>query len=266
MKSRGHDQGRGPPPFLASMLPFGHSTIRRTCRMERELSTPLNEPPGFLSTISMVVDDRSAIIERLIQAERKSPSRYEPAKALFCRVLEGDLSVAQAIALSNSVADSVERKCAIEILEASKEFLAGRTPARVGLFPPMCVSIPNGLKLNVSPVLFRHLDPERLMVLHFWRTPLSDWQLSAAGAILRLALLQHQPKFADCGIDFISVPLPEFAPHRRFEHYSWIKLKPLNDEDLQRFWKQFCQAWSAYKSRAPREIRRRRPPDMFARR
>jgi hypothetical protein len=130
----------------------------------------------------------------------------------------------------------------------------------------MSVSIPSGLRLNVSSVLFRHLDPERLMVLHFWQKPLSDWQLSAAGAVLQSALLQHQPEFANCEIDFISVPFPEFAPHRRFEHYNWTKLKPLNDNDLQRFWNQFCDAWSIYKRREPREIRRRRPPDMFARR
>jgi hypothetical protein len=234
--------------------------------MEREFSKPLNEPPGFLSTISMVEDDRSAIIENLIQAERKSPSRYEPAKALFCRVLEGDLNVGQAIAHAHTVAGLVERKCAAEVLQASKEFLARQPPAHIGPLPPMSVSIPSGLRLNVSSVLFRHLDPERLMVLHFWQKPLSDWQLSAAGAVLQSALLQHQPEFANCEIDFISVPFPEFAPHRRFEHYNWTKLKPLNDNDLQRFWNQFCDAWSIYKRREPREIRRRRPPDMFARR
>jgi hypothetical protein len=38
--------------------------------MEFAVSTPLNELPAFLSTISMVVDDRASIIERLTQAER----------------------------------------------------------------------------------------------------------------------------------------------------------------------------------------------------
>ena len=127
----------------------------------------------------------------------------------------------------------------------------------------MSVSIPNGLKLGVSPVWLRHLDPQRLMVLHFWRKPLSEWQLSAAGAVLRSALLQHEPKFADCELDFISMPLPESASHRRFEHYSWAKLRPLSDKDLHRFWKQFCAAWSDYKSRGPREIKRRRQVGMF---
>jgi hypothetical protein len=51
--------------------------------MEREFSKPLNEPPGFLSTISMVEDDRSAIIENLIQAERKSPSAMSPQRHSF---------------------------------------------------------------------------------------------------------------------------------------------------------------------------------------
>jgi hypothetical protein len=41
--------------------------------MDFAVSTPLNELPAFLSTISMVVDDRASIIERLTQVERKSP-------------------------------------------------------------------------------------------------------------------------------------------------------------------------------------------------
>jgi hypothetical protein len=48
--------------------------------MESQFSTPLNDLPHFLSTIAMVVDDSASIIESLIQAERKSPSRYDPAK------------------------------------------------------------------------------------------------------------------------------------------------------------------------------------------
>jgi hypothetical protein len=101
------------------------------------------------------------------------------------------------------------------------------------------------------------------MVLHFWQKPLSQWQLSAAGAVLRSALLQDRPAFADCELDFISVPLLEFPPSRRFERYTWAKLKPLNANDLLRFWKQFCAAWSDYKSREPREVKRRRPPDLL---
>ena len=73
--------------------------------MEREFSTPLNELPSFLSTISMVVDDRASIIESLVHAERKSPSRYEPAKALFCCVLEGKWTVSQALIQVRNVID-----------------------------------------------------------------------------------------------------------------------------------------------------------------
>lgn len=231
--------------------------------MEREFSKPLKELPSFLSTISMVVDDRREIIESLTQAERKSPSRYDPAKAFFCRVLEGDLSVTKALAQANTIADPIERRCAIDILDASKRFLADQTAAHVGPFPAMTIAIPNGLPLSVSPIWLRHLDRPRLMVLHFWQKPLSGWQLGAAGAVLRSALREQQPQFANCEVDFISVPLPEFATSRRFEHYGWAKLKPLPDKELQRFWKQLCTAWDEYQRREPREIKRRRPPDMF---
>jgi hypothetical protein len=51
--------------------------------MEYELSTPLRELPKFLSTISMVTDDIAAIVQKLKFAERKSPSRYDPAREHF---------------------------------------------------------------------------------------------------------------------------------------------------------------------------------------
>lgn len=231
--------------------------------MGRMLSTPLRELPGFLSTISMVVDDRRSIVDSLVQAERKSPSRYEPAKALFCRVLEGDLNVTQAITQARKVFDEVERKCALEILEASQGYLARQSAAHVGPFPSMSVTILNGLNLSVAPLWPRHLNPQRLMVLHFWRKPLTQWQLGAAGAVIRSALTQHHPEFAGCEIDFISVPLPESASRRRFELHNWTTLKPLDDKNLRRFWKQFCDAWSVYQGQEPREIRRRRSPDLF---
>src|SRR5207302_1470167 len=105
---------------------------------------------------------------------------YEPAKELFCRVLQGDLSVTQALVQAGNLADPVERKCAADILGASKKFLLAEAPAHIGVFPTMIISIPNGMQLSVSPVRLRHLNPQRLMLLHFWQTPLSAWQLSAA--------------------------------------------------------------------------------------
>jgi hypothetical protein len=211
-----------------------------------------------------VVDDRSSIIESLIQAERKSPSCYEPAKALFCRILEGDLTVGQALLQASQVADPVERKCATDIIRASKDFLVKQTPSHVSAFPAMSISIPNGMSLSVSPIWIRHRKNPRLMVLHFWQKPLTDWQLGAAGAVLRSALVQGQPEFARCELDFVSVSLAEFATRRQFKHYTWAKIRPLSEADLNRFWKQFCAAWSEYKRRKPRVIKRRRLPDMFA--
>jgi len=234
--------------------------------MEREFSTPLTELPTFLSTISMVEDDGRQIVESLTQAERKSPSVYEPTRDLFCLVLQGDLCVTQAMVQAHRILDEVERKCAVDVLEASKSFLEKQAAARVGPFPAMNFEIPNGLSLNVAPVWLRHFNPPRLMILHFWRQPLSDWQLGAASAVLRAALLTHQPDYAMCEIDFISVPHPEASPRRRFEHYDWAKLRPLDNKNLHRFWKQFCGAWSVYQNQEPREIKRRRSADLFGRR
>jgi hypothetical protein len=231
--------------------------------MERAFSTPLDELPIFLSTISMVTDDRASIVQRLIQGERKSPSRYEPAKDLLCRVLQGDLTLAQAIVQARNVSEPVDRKCAVDVLRASAKFLLAEPPARVGPFPAMSISVPNGLRLAISPIWLRHLDPQRLMILHFWLTPLSARQLSAAAAVLRKALLRHRPEYLGCELDFISVSQPETASERQFVRYGWTKLDPLGDADLSRFWKQFCVAWSEYQTRGPREFRRRRQAELF---
>jgi hypothetical protein len=231
--------------------------------MTRQLSTPLTELPGFLSTISMVVDDRSEIVRSLIAAERKSPPVYDPARDLFCVVLEGKLSFEKAMGQARAIVDDTERKCAIEILEASEAFLRRQPSAPVGLFPSMNYQLPNGLILDVSPLWHRRTAPERLMVLHFWQKPLSAWQLSAAGAVIRTSLMHYRQQYLTCELDFISIPRPEGATRRRFELYNWAKINPLGDADLERFWKQFITAWTLYHRKEPREIRRRREPDMF---
>jgi hypothetical protein len=231
--------------------------------MEREYSKPLLELPSFLSTISMVVDDRSLIVQKLIQAERKSPAIYAPTKDFFCSVLQGRFSFEEALHQAHHLTDITERKCAIGVLRASEGFLRGERPVPVTSFPNMTYSLPNGMELNVSPILIRHFNPERLMVLHFWQDPLSDWQLSAAGAVLRSAICDQQSQYRSCEVDFISVPFPEFSPRRRFERYSWTKLKPHSAEELERSWRQFLSAWMEYQRKGPREIRRRRTTSLF---
>ena len=231
--------------------------------MTHQLSKPLTELPSFLSTISMVVDDRSEIIRSLIAAERKSPPIYAPSRDHFCAVLEGKLTFDQAMVQARALADETERKCAIAILDASENFLRSEPPAPIGAFPSMHYRLPTGLTLNVSPLWLRRTSPERLMVLHFWQTPLSPWQLSAAGAVIRTAISQNQRQHSSCEIDFVSIPLPEGTLRRRFERYNWAALNPLDEVDLGRFWKQLLNAWAVYQRKEPREIRRRREPDML---
>lgn len=234
--------------------------------METNFSTPLTAPPSFLSTISMVSDDVGAIIQSLTQAERKSPSRYEPAKELFLAILEEKLTFMKALEQAKKLPDPIERKCATDILIPSRQFLEKEPRSRIGPFPAMAIDLPNDLELEVSPIWLRHLPEKRLMILHFWQTPLSERQLSAAAAILRNALTRHRPEYLTCELEFVSVALAANGSVRRFKRYGWDRIRPLSDIELQRFWKPFCDAWSDYKRRGPRQIRRRRDPGLFDRR
>jgi hypothetical protein len=102
------------------------------------------------------------------------------------------------------------------------------------------------------------------MVLHFWREPLSDLQLSAAAAILRRALRQYHPTWVARELDFISVSIPKHSIRRRFKRYTWDTLKPLDDQDLYHFLKRLCDDWNAYQSHGRREFKMRRQPDLFS--
>jgi hypothetical protein len=229
----------------------------------RELSTPLVELPTYLSTISMVVDDRAAIIRNLIQAERKSPPVYGPSRDLFLSVLQGKMSFDRAVIQARRLADETERKCAVQIIDASEHFLRGERPTTAVELSNLKYTLPNGLQLKIAPVWVRNFDPERLMVLHFWQAPLFQRQLGAAAAVLRSALHNDQPQYSSCEIDFISVAFSQFGSSRRFERYNWTRLKPLDGDELHRFWQQFLIAWSHYHLTGPREIRRKRSASLF---
>jgi hypothetical protein len=233
--------------------------------MHSEFSTPLAELPTFLSTISMVKDDRAAIVQSLIQAERKSPSVYEPSRDLFLRVLEGRLDFDKASIQARRLNDEIERRCAIQILDTSEHFLKNEQPVRISRLPGLDYVLPNGLHLNISPIWLRHFDPCSLMVLHFWQAPLFDRQLAAAAAVLRATLLEALPQYSSCQIDFVSVAFSQFSNRRRFELYNWLKLMPLNEADLHRFWAQFMEAWCQYQHMGPREIKRKRTATLFNR-
>lgn len=231
--------------------------------MEAEFSTPLVELPTFLSTISMVGDEQSTIVQRLIQAERKSPAVYEPTRDLFLSALEGKLSFEKVMAQAWNLTDETERKCAIQILDASENFLRDERHARVGILRSLKYHLPNGLPLNIAPILLRHFSPERLMVLHFWKTPLSQWQLSAAAAVLRSAVNTQLPQLSACEVDFISVAFSPTGNRRQFQKLNWTKLKPLNQVELDRFWNPFLTAWSQYQRGGPRKIKRWKTRGLF---
>jgi hypothetical protein len=231
--------------------------------METKLSTPLEEPPSFLSMVSMVGDDQADTVRQLVHAERKSPPFNEPARQLFLSVLEGKFTYQGALAQAKQLSDQIERKCARVILEASKKFLAEQPAAHVGRLQPMGILLPKGLELGVSPVWLRHLLPKRLLILHFWQEPLSNWQRSAAAGILMAAMERHNPVLTRLEIDFISISEPAFSAGRhlnagrRLKEYGWHNLDRLDGDDLRRFLDRFCDAWDKYKRLPPREIRQR---------
>jgi hypothetical protein len=161
------------------------------------------------------------------------------------------------------LADATERNCAIDVLNASKAFLIKQPPGKVGQLERMKIRLPNSMDLVVSPVWVRHLDTDRLMILHLWESALSNWQLSAAGAILLSALRQHKPECASLKLDFISIAVPPHRDKRQLQVYSWESLQPLDDVGLFRFFQRLCAGWKEYRRRGPRPIKKRAQPDLF---
>lgn len=243
-------------------LPF--SMIRmRTRFVETEFSTPLSEFPAYLSSISMVVDDRAAVVRALTWAERKSPPRYDSARALFLRVLKGDLTFDEAVRQARQVPEPVQSRCAVEVLIASETFLRSQQPLPVDLFSQMSIRLPNDMELKVSPVWLRRAQPQRIMVLYFWETPLSDRQIRAAAAVLGRALQRYQPGYLNHPLEFILVSTPERSSNRLFRCLDWAAINAINDRELERFLQQLCDAWADYQCRGPRLFKRKRTPDLF---
>lgn len=222
----------------------------------QDYSKPITTLPAYLSTISMVVDDRTAIVKSLTWAERKSPPKYMPARDLFCTALSGKFTFESALKQAANLSGD-EKSCAIDVLKASKDFLVQEPRRRIGTFQSMQIELPNGLDLNISPVFLRHFERPRLMVLHFWKRPLLPRQLSAAGTALQRALIENRFDPSNYELDFISVSQLENAIQRQFRIYNWKTIKPLSDKELTRFWKLLVDAWSDYKQRPPRRIKRR---------
>lgn len=233
--------------------------------MVDDLSKPLDELPGFLSTISMVEDDRAQVIKGFIAAERKSPPRYDAARQLILSVLEGRVSYPKARKLADTVSDAVNRRCAQQVLQASQPFLEGAPAGPVSRLPPMSFGVRPGLSLAVGPVWIRQLEEPRLLLLHLWDRPLNDRQVRAAFAILKRALTTQQPSYSYREIDFISVATPDLAAARRCQHYGWKTLAPMEDDELARFLRDILLAWDEYHRMEPRPIKRRGPPDLFER-
>ncbi|MBN9050691.1 MAG: hypothetical protein J0H78_14610 [Rhizobiales bacterium] len=215
----------------------------------------LRELPSFLSTASMVFDDREKTIDLLFKAEKPSPPVYEPARRLFCSVLSGDLSWERAIEEAERL-DGRERGCAVDVLNHSRDFLLKQPRSRVSKIG-LSTTIPNGMKLRIAPIWVRELPQPRLLVLYFWMKPLNDHQVSAVAAILRMALLDRQKEFKSYDLDFVSVSMEEKANTRRFSCLDWKRAHPLDEGDLMRFWARFVAAWDEYQRRPPR-VRRRK--------
>lgn len=207
--------------------------------------------------------DEHTIVSGLTRAERKSPPIYGPARQLFIRVLEGDFSYDKAIGQAKKLTDETERENAQTVLRASEKFLKEEPPAKITRLSDMTFQLPNKMSLPVSPVMIRHTEPRRLMLLHFWRTPLTAQQLSAIASILKSALLEQKAEYALDEIDLISVSIPKDSTKRRFDKYGWKKLGGMEDDELNKFLKKLCDGWSAYQKRGPRIVKKRKKPSLF---
>jgi hypothetical protein len=184
--------------------------------MNVELSRPLDEPPSFLSLVSMVGDDERYTIQQLRNAESPSPELYGPARELFIKILEGNFSFDYALSQAHQISDGVERQCAEKVLGASKRFLLDQTFVPVRLVPSMWFELPNKLRIRVTSIKLRQFRKPRILVLYFWKKPLSAWQLSAAATILRSCLDRFQPHLAYAELEFISVAEEGNPPNEGF--------------------------------------------------
>jgi hypothetical protein len=231
--------------------------------MIEDLSIPLEELPGFLSTISMVEDDRREIIKGLIAAERKSPPRYDAARQLILRVLEGQIDYERAEAFAATIPDPIDKRCAEDVLNAAKPFLRSATTSPVGQLAPMRFEVRPELFLKVAPIRVRQLSEPRVLLLHVWDRPLNDRQVRAALAILKRALTDQLPAYSYRDIDFVTLSTPPLSARRSCRIYGWNSLPPMETDELDRFLGALSDAWSEYQRHGPRSVKRRGPPRLL---
>src|SRR6185312_11883670 len=91
----------------------------------------LKELPSFLSTVSTIVDDFEASLSNLRKLERPPPNIYEPTRQIWLKVLMGQFSVDQAFAEASRLHDDTERRCAVDVLTASRHVLTEEPRARI---------------------------------------------------------------------------------------------------------------------------------------
>ena len=210
----------------------------------------------------MTSDDQALIIKKLKDAEIKTPAFYKTARELFNRILSGDLTFDQAYHQADEIVEPTDRRCALDVLAVSENFLRNEPKSPISRFPRRSITLPNGLPLAVSPIFVRNAQPKRLLVLYFWNTPLSSRQISTVAAVVRMAT-RAESGYDDADLDFVSASLNSSGQRREFRHLNWAKCKPLSDAELTRFWGLFTAAWERYQRMPPREIKSRRDGGLF---
>ncbi|MNV50313.1 hypothetical protein D3C71_1423150 [compost metagenome] len=225
--------------------------------MDSRISTIIEQPPAFLSAVLMVTDDERRLQRGLIQAERKSPPRYTAARDHLLRVLQGQISFTFALSQARKIAKVVDRRCAVDVMEALEPYLNKQGVVRIERLAAAPVEVLEGLSIDVGPIWVAHSpDAARLFVCHLWESPLSDWQLGVAGRLIKAFLRDHYVRYAGLEIDFICASLSDLSRRRGLRVYGWERLDLLvNDQDEERFWKRFKKGWIAYKSAPPRIYR-----------
>lgn len=225
--------------------------------METRISSPLEEPPAFLSAVLMVTDDERRLQQGLIQAERKSPPRYTAARDHLVRVLQGQVSFAFALDQARQIPKAVDRRCAVDVLEALQPYLDQQGAVRIERLAAAPVEVLEGLSIDVGPIWVAHSgEAARLFVCHLWEAPLSDWQLGVTGRLIKAFIQTYHIGYAGLEIDFVCASLSDLSKRRNLRVYGWGRLDALvTDQDEKRFWERFKKGWVAYKSAPPRTYR-----------
>lgn len=232
---------------------------------EPALSSPITKMPNFASSARLYSRDKNEIITGLRRSERKPPPIYDSTRDFILLILEGKLNYDLAIKQAKNIPDETERRCALDVLRVTKEFLEKEQKGKLSPLEGMFIEFSDDSTIPISQLYVRILGNEqRLFYLCPWEKPLNETQLSVAGGIIRRAIPNFYPQYADCEIDFVSTHMDQIANKRTIRISNWSKITPLDSPQLDNVLSALRIAWREYRALPPRTIIRNRPRDLLS--